>query len=73
MGRAVGVSLFVGTATTLLFAALRNTLQCILSESGFADEPLGGCPPQTPSCATPAEVGRIVEGVIAELKRRGIA
>jgi len=48
-------------------------LQCLLSESGFADEPLGGCPPKSGSSSNPDDVGRIVQGVIAELKRRGIA
>ncbi len=26
-------------------SVLRDTLQCILAEEGFADEPIGGCPP----------------------------
>ncbi len=55
---------------------LRNSLQCLLSESGFANEPLGGCPPKTGAAAgasSPDDVGRIVQGVLAELKRRGIA
>ena len=52
---------------------LRNSLQCLLSESGFADEPIGGCPPKNGSTTNPDDVGRIVQGVIAELKRRGIA
>jgi len=57
-------------------ATLRNTLQCILAESGFADEPVGGCPiggGKNGSSAQPEEITRIVSGVIAELKRRGIA
>jgi 4-hydroxy-tetrahydrodipicolinate synthase len=49
---------------------LSNTLQCLLAEEGFTDEPLGGCPPQ-PS-ANVKEVSRIVESVVAELKRRGM-
>jgi 4-hydroxy-tetrahydrodipicolinate synthase len=54
-------------------ATLRNTLQCILAETGYADEPVGGCPPKGGSPSNPEDVGRIVQGVLAELKRRGIA
>jgi dihydrodipicolinate synthase/N-acetylneuraminate lyase len=55
-------------------ATLRDTLQCILAESGFADEPVCGCGDnKTGSQAQPEEITRIVSGVIAELKRRGIA
>ena len=54
-------------------ATLRNTLQCILAESGFADEPVGGCKTTGGGSSTPDDVSRIVQGVIAELKRRGIA
>ena len=54
-------------------ATLRNTLQCILAESGFADEPVGGCKTSAGGSSTPDDVSRIVQGVIAELKRRGIA
>ena len=53
-------------------AALRDTLQCLLAEEGFADEPLGGCPPGGPRPDAKA-VDRIVQGVMAELKRRGMA
>jgi 4-hydroxy-tetrahydrodipicolinate synthase len=52
---------------------LRNSLQCLLSESGFANEPLGGCPPKSGPASNPDDVSRIVQGVLAELKRRGIA
>lgn len=52
---------------------LRVTLQCILAETGYADEPVGGCAAGSGSSSTPGDVSRIVEGVIAELKRRGIA
>lgn len=55
-------------------ATLRDTLQCILAESGFADEPVCGCPAgKNGSQPQPEEITRIVSGVIAELKRRGIA
>jgi len=55
-------------------ATLRDTLQCILAESGFTDEPVCGCPAgKNGSQTQPEEITRIVSGVIAELKRRGIA
>jgi len=50
---------------------VRDTLQCLLAESGFADEPVGGCPPA--GRVDPQEVSHIVQGVLAELKRRGLA
>ena len=50
---------------------VRDTLQCLLAESGFADEPIGGCPP---ACRVdPQEVSHIVQSVLAELKQRGLA
>jgi len=52
--------------------ALQNTLQCLLSEHGFTQEPLGGCPPVSPTEFDPEEVGSIVQNVLAELKRRGL-
>jgi dihydrodipicolinate synthase/N-acetylneuraminate lyase len=51
-------------------AMLSDTLQCLLAEQGFTDEPVGGCPPRT--AADPGQVSRIVQGVVAELKRRGL-
>jgi 4-hydroxy-tetrahydrodipicolinate synthase len=53
-------------------AALRNTLQCLLAEEGFTDQPVGGCPPSRGD-VDPAAVNQIVQGVLAELKRRGLA
>jgi 4-hydroxy-tetrahydrodipicolinate synthase len=53
-------------------AALRETLQCLLAEEGYADEPIGGCPPGG-ARPDPRAVDQIVQGVLAELKRRGIA
>lgn len=52
-------------------ATLQNTLQCLLAEHGFTDEPLTGCPPQSPT-ADAAEISRIVQSVLAELRRRGL-
>ena len=53
-------------------AALRNTLQCLLAEEGFTEQPIGGCPPKTAQ-PDPRAVDQIVQGVLAELKRRGLA
>jgi 4-hydroxy-tetrahydrodipicolinate synthase len=52
-------------------STVKNTLQCLLAEEGFADEPLGGCDRGAPA-ADPKTVGEIVSGVVAELKRRGL-
>jgi 4-hydroxy-tetrahydrodipicolinate synthase len=49
-----------------------NSLACLLAEEGFADEPVGGCPTGAKK-VDPAEVSRIVQGVLAELKQRGLA
>ncbi|MBX7074569.1 MAG: dihydrodipicolinate synthase family protein [Pirellulales bacterium] len=57
-------------------ATLSDTLQCLLAEQGFTDEPVGGCLTRSaPSGAKSpsADVGRIVEAVVAELSRRGLA
>jgi 4-hydroxy-tetrahydrodipicolinate synthase len=52
--------------------AVSDTLQCLLAAEGFTDEPLSGCPAgERPVDAE--QVGRIVQGVLAELKRRGMA
>lgn len=55
--------------------ALQRALQCLLHEEGFTDQPVGGCPASPPRASTPddATVDRIVQGVIAELKRRGLS
>jgi 4-hydroxy-tetrahydrodipicolinate synthase len=55
---------------------LSNALQCLLAEEGFTDEPIGGCDvsrstnPQ--SAIDMRQVDRIVEEVLAELRRRGL-
>jgi len=49
---------------------LRSQLQCLLAEEGFVEEPVGGCP--AGSEADPDEIARIVQGVVGELKRRGL-
>jgi len=53
-------------------SALRNTLQCLLSEHGLTSEPLGGCSLQAKDNFDPKEVNAIVQNVLAELKRRGL-
>ena len=55
-------------------AVVSDTLQCLLAEEGFTDEPIGGCPPRrADNGQTPADVDRIVQSVVAELRRRGLA
>lgn len=50
--------------------SISNTLACLLADEGFANEPAAGCPPATgPDGRT---VDRLVEAVVAELKRRGV-
>ena len=49
---------------------LANTLQCLLAEHGFTEEPICGCPTGT---GKPEEVSTIVQAVVAELRRRGLA
>jgi 4-hydroxy-tetrahydrodipicolinate synthase len=67
---------------------LSQTLQCMLASHGFADQPVRRCPPETQSRTADAlrtldlsaasggtsvdNVSRIVQGVVAELKRRGM-
>ena len=54
-------------------AKLANTLQCMLAEHGFTDEPICGCPTGTGNSGNPEEVASIVQAVVTELKRRGLA
>jgi 4-hydroxy-tetrahydrodipicolinate synthase len=51
-------------------ASLSKTLQCLLSEHGFTDQPLGGCPVGSKPPVDPAEIAKIVQHVLAELQRR---
>ena len=51
---------------------LSNTLQCLLSAHGFTEEPIGGCPTNGDSPVDPAEISRIVQNVVAELRQRGL-
>jgi dihydrodipicolinate synthase/N-acetylneuraminate lyase len=50
---------------------LRDQIQCLLAAEGFVDEPVGGCP--VGESIDPEHVARIVQGVVGELKRRGMA
>ena len=52
---------------------LSRELQCMLSNHGFTDQPIGGCSIAGASPAdNPAEVSAIVQQVVAELNRRGL-
>jgi 4-hydroxy-tetrahydrodipicolinate synthase len=56
---------------------LSRTLQCMLADHGFTQEPVGGCPAgntegRNAETVDPAEVSEIVQNVLAELKRRGL-
>ena len=50
---------------------LRDQLQCLLAAEGFTSEPVGGC--KVGESMDPEQVARIVQGVVGELKKRGIA
>ena len=52
--------------------AVSDTLQCLLAEEGFTDEPVGGCPAGGGK-VDPLEVDRIVHRVLAELRSKGMA
>ena len=51
-------------------SGVRDAIQCLLAEEGFTDQPAGGCPPSKGVDAR--QVNQIVEGVLSELKRRGV-
>lgn len=52
-------------------SALGSTLQCLLWEHGFTDQPVGGCPTR-PGGGETGDVSEIVRTVVSELKRRGL-
>jgi 4-hydroxy-tetrahydrodipicolinate synthase len=54
-------------------AKLANTLQCLLAQHGFTEEPISGCSTGIGGSSNPAEVANIVQAVVAELKKRGLA
>ncbi len=49
----------------------RRTLQCLLAEHGYSDQPVGGCPVGNDVAST-AEISSIVQTVVAELQKRGM-
>jgi len=51
---------------------ISDTLQCILSEEGFTDQPVGGCPAGE-TTVDREQVDQIVRSVLGELKRQGLA
>ena len=51
---------------------ISDTLQCILSEEGFTDQPVGGCPAGE-TRVDREQVDQIVRSVLSELKRQGLA
>jgi 4-hydroxy-tetrahydrodipicolinate synthase len=50
---------------------LTRQLQCLLAAEGFTKEPVGGC--TVGEAMDPDAIARIVQGVVGELKKRGIA
>ena len=52
-------------------STLSKTLQCLLAEHGFTNEPVGGCPAGTGANGfDPRQVNAIVQTVVDELRRR---
>jgi 4-hydroxy-tetrahydrodipicolinate synthase len=52
---------------------LRDQLQCLLAAEGFTEEPLGGCGVNGGEAIDAEQVAKIVQNVVGELKKRGIA
>ena len=52
-------------------AKLSEQLQCLLAAEGFTSEPAGGC--KVESSVDPEHIAKIVQGVVGELKKRGMA
>ena len=52
-------------------ATLSDQLQCLLAAEGFTDQPIGGCP--VGDSVDSDQVARIVQTVVGELKKRGMA
>jgi dihydrodipicolinate synthase/N-acetylneuraminate lyase len=50
---------------------LTRQLQCLLAAEGFTQEPVGGC--KVADAMDPDAIARIVQGVVGELKKRGMA
>ena len=54
------------------YTHLADTLQCLLSEHGYTDEPICGCPTGVAGVQDPVEISKIVEAVVSALKSRGL-
>lgn len=50
---------------------LSSQIQCLLAAEGFTSEPIGGC--QVVPDVNPEQISRIVQGVVGELRRRGLS
>ena len=53
-------------------SALSKTLQCLLWEHGFTDQPIGGCALSAAEVPDRDEISQLVGKVIGELKRQGM-
>lgn len=51
---------------------LSRTLQCLLAEHGFTNDPVRRGPAGATQDVNPTEVTEIVQQVVAELRRRGL-
>jgi 4-hydroxy-tetrahydrodipicolinate synthase len=52
-------------------AKLSDQLQCLLAAEGFTSEPASGC--RVEANVDPEHIAKIVQGVVGELKKRGMA
>jgi dihydrodipicolinate synthase/N-acetylneuraminate lyase len=52
--------------------ALQRTLQCMLAENGYTDEPIGGCKISDSESVDVQEITSIVHNIVSELNRRGM-
>lgn len=52
---------------------LSDTLQCMLAQHGFTNEPVSGCPVGDGRKVSDIDVTRIVQTVLSELKSRGLS
>ena len=52
--------------------ALQRTLQCMLAENGYTDEPIGGCKISESEAVDVQEITSIVHNIVSELNRRGM-
>lgn len=62
----------LSTEQTTDLDTLSKTLQCLLAEHGYTDEPIGGCPIPSAENRDLSEVSEIVARVVSELHRRGM-